>query len=913
MASNIDPTQINILFPIADKNQPSQGFRSNFSAIQNNFTQAKTEISTIQSTTITVSGDITNTGNPPVLGQSSTLTVPLVLSLSDIITADTIDTSTKDYRLGIDSKGRIDTITEVDKNSYTGNSTPTITVTSNISDVTNPNSTGIKSLSVPNFTINSYGEISKVEYQTIDSFGLLGYSMPTNAIMIGNSLGNSTFLEEPSNTGNYALSLNDGVISWKEADLSGGIITSVVAGNYISVFSSGTTATVSLDLSSITTVTDSSSSSYLLKNTDGSVSDITHASMITMLKSDGFLTSLSEDTNPTLGGNLQLDGKNISSNSNLVITTAGTLTMNGITYPSSVPTNDSSYLVFNKDGSTSFSTSSEVFSVTGDNGISSTTSSTGSGVVLSLDYSSMTTSTVLYRNAEIVVLDTSDNKTSLVKLSDYFGTLDNLVFVSVDDGSDSNTGGFNSPFKTIQGALNSGIYDIVLFPGTYKEDIILSSSTVKIVSFYDGAATINGSVTLSSQTTEIVFVGVNFTLGTTNSYIFSTYTTNGDILFKDCTFTGGYTSSSSSIFTLSGTVGTLTLQDCDINGVIQTDFTSGTVIIDGDYQTPKNLRYISNNLTTTHIRNISNLLSLSHVSGSVYLDNVDLIYDTTSTTLTNINSTSSNSTDILSIRNSSCYNPSENNFTVIDISGSCEYYFHNFVRDDSNNSFSGTMLSYDNIQTNFSQIIPINITAASYIFSPYEKYYRITNTVDTTIKLTTPNTSYYSSDVDITIKIKLVGSGYTFAFDTSTSKSTAGVELSFDGTSGENIVYEFIWDNDLGYWNCINSYSGSSTSVILTNVTESISSSGTTLSTATALTSKYNILTTVSTGSGVSLPSVSIGTEIYVLNRTSNNVLVYPDSSSNNIETLSAGSGQTVIGGGSARFIKTTSTLWRAM
>ena len=49
MASNILPGNIDETYPVAGQDNSSQGFRDNFTAIKNNFTEARTEIETLQS------------------------------------------------------------------------------------------------------------------------------------------------------------------------------------------------------------------------------------------------------------------------------------------------------------------------------------------------------------------------------------------------------------------------------------------------------------------------------------------------------------------------------------------------------------------------------------------------------------------------------------------------------------------------------------------------------------------------------------------------------------------------------------------------------------------------------------------------------------------------------------------------
>jgi len=48
MASQINPTNIDITYPIAGQDNDTQGFRNNFTNIKNNLSAAKDEISTLQ-------------------------------------------------------------------------------------------------------------------------------------------------------------------------------------------------------------------------------------------------------------------------------------------------------------------------------------------------------------------------------------------------------------------------------------------------------------------------------------------------------------------------------------------------------------------------------------------------------------------------------------------------------------------------------------------------------------------------------------------------------------------------------------------------------------------------------------------------------------------------------------------------
>ena len=52
MASNIVPGNIDGTFPVAGKDNSSQGFRDNFSATKTNFTNAKSEIESLQNNSV---------------------------------------------------------------------------------------------------------------------------------------------------------------------------------------------------------------------------------------------------------------------------------------------------------------------------------------------------------------------------------------------------------------------------------------------------------------------------------------------------------------------------------------------------------------------------------------------------------------------------------------------------------------------------------------------------------------------------------------------------------------------------------------------------------------------------------------------------------------------------------------------
>ena len=94
-------------------------------------------------------------------------------------------------------------------------------------------------------------------------------------------------------------------------------------------------------------------------------------------------------------------------------------------------------------------------------------------------------------------------------------------------------------------------------------------------------------------------------------------------------------------------------------------------------------------------------------------------------------------------------------------------------------------------------------------------------------------------------------------------------------------------------------------------VQSAVSAAGTTIATATRLTASINVVTTAAASSGVALPTqVQIGDSVEILNLGANAVTVYPDTSSNQINALSAAAGFLLATNTAVALRKFTSTRW---
>ena len=108
----------------------------------------------------------------------------------------------------------------------------------------------------------------------------------------------------------------------------------------------------------------------------------------------------------------------------------------------------------------------------------------------------------------------------------------------------------------------------------------------------------------------------------------------------------------------------------------------------------------------------------------------------------------------------------------------------------------------------------------------------------------------------------------------------------------------------------VGGFSAQSAKAINGQVHSALSAAGTTIATATGLRASINVLSTVSASTGVQLPSAEIGDEVEILNLGANAVTVYPDSSSNSINALSAGSGFLLATNTAVKLRKYTSSKW---
>ena len=367
MTSSINPSLIDPTFPVANKNQSSQGFRTNFAGIQTNFSYAKNEITTLQGTTIVISGDVSNSGPAPSLSQPSPFQIPLAISLVNTLNSSaTFDTSSQDVSLAVDEKGRITSVDVTNKTTYDGDTTPKITVIKNTTDVDYPDDTGIASVTMPVFTIGKYGAVESSTSFTINDFGLLGYSMPKATLMAGSNLNKSKYVPSYTTYSDYNSKETYILVSdpnqetgIKWENISTKMSNTVSASNGIENTSS-TGVSLSLTTSNITEKKSLGLTDRIFVSNLDSAETINYSSLSDFKTFfDGYyIGSVFQDKSPKLSNNLDMNGHGLTSAGDLTIT-APSIHLGSVQYQVVPPPSNGLLLTFNTDGTTKYSSLSD--------------------------------------------------------------------------------------------------------------------------------------------------------------------------------------------------------------------------------------------------------------------------------------------------------------------------------------------------------------------------------------------------------------------------------------------------------------------------------------------------------------------------------------------------------------------------
>lgn len=359
-SSNINIQLIDNTFPIPNKSQSSQGFRTNWLAIQDNFTFVKSDILNLQSKTLTVSGDIS--GVSPIFDSGST-TIDLSVTLEptgleDLQPGTYVTDLTNNISFTIDNRGLVTEIKETTANTVLPSSGK-ITPVSSL-DKSNLYS-GTTSINIPSISYNEYGQITGITDNIINGFGITDLYMPKNSILYGTNLKQSAFLSPPANNStlyyNEDLDSLEWVSSLAVSEFSSGTLISATYNNSTNIVD------ISVDYSKAQTTTNIDSSA-LICIYDGQNYNLTKLSTIESNITSNVSSNIKiiNDKTPQLGADLDTNGfKIVDNTTNNVTLSSQTITLsstkpvniNGVLMPVSLPTEDS-LLFLLTDGTVSY-------------------------------------------------------------------------------------------------------------------------------------------------------------------------------------------------------------------------------------------------------------------------------------------------------------------------------------------------------------------------------------------------------------------------------------------------------------------------------------------------------------------------------------------------------------------------------
>lgn len=351
-SSSINIQLIDNTFPIPNKSQSSQGFRTNWAAIQSNFTYAKSDILNLQNKTITISGDMTGTSS---IFDSGSTTVDLSVTMQptglENLQPGTYTTDlTKNISFTIDNRGLVTEVEETSANALLPNA-GTITPVAELDK--SSLYTGTTSINIPSISYNIYGQITKITDNIITGFGITELYMPKNSILYGNSSKQSSFLSPPADNSTLYYNQDSDTLEW----VSALAVSEFSSGNLISAVYNNTTniVSISVDYSKASQISATTSDSLICVY-DGTNYNLTKISTIESNITSNVASNIKviNDKSPQLGGQLDTNGFKIVDNTTnnvtlsskeITLSSTNPVNINGMLLPVTLPTDDSFLLV----------------------------------------------------------------------------------------------------------------------------------------------------------------------------------------------------------------------------------------------------------------------------------------------------------------------------------------------------------------------------------------------------------------------------------------------------------------------------------------------------------------------------------------------------------------------------------------
>jgi hypothetical protein len=597
-------------------------------------------------------------------------------------------------------------------------------------------------ITYPTFTVNDLGHIISTGTKVIDDFGIYDHALPRGNILVGDSSDFSVSFPPGS----------DGQVLTADSSEGTGLRwATLVTGNPAS--GEGTTVvgnTVNLSIQSLVTTPTLGNNDLILYRDDtiGIHRNITFNNLSTQINNS---IKVERDASPILGGNLDVREYSIFSTHSLgvnIYASGRPLKFQGHIWPALFPNDANTKRYYLSVSSTGVCSWYEHKIVKGGIGVTITSpvdnidsETVNLDITKLYDYNNdirFDDYIAMYRNS-----DSLHGRVKLGNLFASFGT--NVLIVDASRGSPSGNGSLVNPYNNITNAFNaaSNNHTIIVFPGTYTDNILFLSKVVKIIGF--GAKEeikLTGVYTIHSLTTStLYFENVTFdhtarTALDTTGAISSVAGSNSAVArFSRCVFLRGSGALSLlPIINLNGDssnpmMGSIILDDCIVQGKIVNNLVSSSqldALVINNIKSNHQYRCTveTNNTSKTLINGGNQLNYIRHIAGYLEITNIQYLlgHPNNSSSMEALYSSAPNiSENCLIIRNSSCHY--DGDFFTINKTGTCKYKFIDLIYDD------------------YSSITGIKLVSGSPYANEVKQVFRLSNTSPTT----SLNVGYYTT------------------------------------------------------------------------------------------------------------------------------------------------------------------------
>lgn len=287
---------------------------------------------------------------------------------------------------------------------------------------------------------------------------------------------------------------------------------------------------------------------------------------------------------------------------------------------------------------------------------------------------------------------------------------ENILYVS-KNGNDANSGNINDPFLTVQAAVNASSDSdvIVIFPGTYTEDVTINNKVNLTIFAYSALARLNSSVfitgefTLGGTSVACGFKGIRFSnSGGTPALSIST----GGHAFNECSFT--VDNNTDTAVDISGTLSsTIVFNNLDGFGTFDlAHLIAGGSVYINDCQS-SNILVNATGTGVVQIQNATDIGRITHADGFMLLNNISIITAVGGVSI-NSSATTTPATNILIVSNISMQQGG--GYGTFTKSGDCLYVLADVNYDVPGTTLSGTRANF----ARFGVDISANHTAVNY-------------------------------------------------------------------------------------------------------------------------------------------------------------------------------------------------------